>query len=182
MQTGANSRNSSTWASFVVAIAFLPWWTGSVNCDSICYWWMGHKWQCDNHNLQFKSTIVVISGGNITSLVSKTCILVVSKIWGSCCCSVAQLCLTFWVPTDGSMPGVPVLHYLLELAQTHVHCVSDAIQPCHPSSSFSPAALNLSQHQGLFFQCVSSLPQVAKVLELQLQHQSFQWIFGTDFL
>ena len=64
---------------------------------------------------------------------------------------------------------------------THVHWVSDAIQPSHPLSSPSPPALNLSQHQG-FFQWVSSSHQVAKVLEFQLQHQSFQWIFRTDFL
>ena len=67
-----------------------------------------------------------------------------------------------------------------ELTQTHVHYVSD-IQPSHPLSSPSPPALNLSQHQSLF-QWVSSLHQVAKVLEFQLHHQSFQWIFGTDFL
>ena len=65
--------------------------------------------------------------------------------------------------------------------QTHVCLVSDAIQPSHPLSSPSLPAFNLSQHQGLF-KWVSSLHQVAKVLELQLQHQSFQWIFRTDFL
>ena len=73
---------------------------------------------------------------------------------------------------DYSMPGFPVHHQLLELAQTHVHCVSDAIQLSHPLLPHSPA-LSLSQHQGLF-QSVSSLHQVAKVLELQLQHQLFQ--------
>ena len=65
--------------------------------------------------------------------------------------------------------------------QTHVHWVGDAIQPSHPLSSPSPSAFNLSQHQGLF-KWVSSLHQAAKVLEFQLQHQSFQWIFRTDFL
>ena len=60
----------------------------------------------------------------------------------------------------------------------HVHWVRDAIQPCHPLSSPSPPAFNLSQHQSLF-QWVSSLHQVTKVLELQLHHQSFQWIFRT---
>ena len=74
-------------------------------------------------------------------------------------------------------PGFPVLHYLPEFAQTHVHWISDAIQPSHPLSSASPPALSLSQHQGLF-QGVGSSHQVAKVLELQFQHQSFQWIFG----
>ena len=65
--------------------------------------------------------------------------------------------------------------------QTHVHQVSDAIQPPHPLSSASPPAFNLSQHQGLF-QWVGSSHQVAKVLKFQVQHQSFQWIFRTDFL
>ena len=80
-----------------------------------------------------------------------------------------------------SMPGFPVLHCLPEVAQTHVHWLSDVIQPSYPLSSPSPRALNLSQHQGLF-KWVSSSHQVAKVLELQLQHQSFQWIFRVDFL
>ena len=88
--------------------------------------------------------------------------------------SVTQLCLTLCGCMDHSMPAFPVHHQLLELAQTHVHRVSDAIQPSHPLYSPSPLAFNLSQHQGLF-QWVSSLHQVAKVLEFQLQHQSFQW-------
>ena len=84
-------------------------------------------------------------------------------------------------PMDCSTPGLPVHHQLPEFTQTHVHWVSDAIQPSHPLSTPSSPALNLSQHQGLF-KWVSSLHQVAKVLEFQLQHQSFQWIFRTDFL
>ena len=64
---------------------------------------------------------------------------------------------------------LPHLHHLPKFAQTHVHWVSDAIQPSHPPSSPCPPAFNLSQHQRLF-QWVSSSPQVAKVLELQLQH------------
>ena len=95
--------------------------------------------------------------------------------------SVAQSCLILCDPMDCRTPGFPVHHQLLELAQTHVHQVGDAIQPSHPLSSPSRPAFNLSQHQGLF-QWVSSLHQVAKVLEFQLQHQSFQWIFRTDFL
>ena len=92
--------------------------------------------------------------------------------------SVTQLCPTLCDPMDCSTSGFPV-NQLLELAQTHVHQVGDAIQPSQPLLPPSPPAFNLSQHQGLF-QRVSSLHQVAKVLELQLQHQSFQWIFGTD--
>ena len=87
----------------------------------------------------------------------------------------------FVTPMNCSTPGFPVYHQLSELAQSHVHQVCDAIQPSHPLSSPSSPAFSLSQHQGLF-QWVSSSYQVAKVLEFQLQHQSFQWIFRTDFL
>ena len=93
---------------------------------------------------------------------------------------VAQSCPTLCNPMNCSTPGFPVHHQLLELTQTHVYQVGDTIQPSHPLSSPFPPAFNLSQHQGLF-QWVSSLHQVAKVLEFQLQHQSFQWIFRTDF-
>ena len=97
------------------------------------------------------------------------------------CCSVAKSCLTLCDPVYCSMPDIPVLHYLLELAQTHVHWVSDAIKLSHPLLSPSPPVFNLSQHQGLF-KWVSSSHQVAKILKLRLQHQSFQWIFRVDFL
>ena len=82
---------------------------------------------------------------------------------------------------DCSTPGLPVHHQLPEFTQTHVHWVGDAIQPSHPLLSPSLPAFNFSQHQGLF-KWVSSLHQVANVLEFQLQHQSFQWIFRTAFL
>ena len=95
--------------------------------------------------------------------------------------SVTQSCLTLCDPMDCSMPGFLVHHQLLELAQTHVHRVGDAIQPFHPLSSPSPTAFSLSQHQGLF-QWVSSSHLVAKVLELQLQDQLFWWTSRTDFL
>ena len=81
--------------------------------------------------------------------------------------SVAQSCPALCDPMDCSMP--------------HVHQVGDAIQSSHPLLSPSPPVFNLSQHQGLF-QWVNSLHQVVKVLELQLQHQSFRWTFRTDFL
>ena len=86
--------------------------------------------------------------------------------------SVAQSHSTLSDPMNHSTPVLPVHHRLLESTQTHVHRVGDAIQPPHPLSSPSPA-FNLFQHQGLF-QSVSSSHHVAKVLELQLQHQSFQ--------
>ena len=88
--------------------------------------------------------------------------------------SVAQSCPTLCSPMNRSMPGLPVHHKLPELTQTHVHRVGDAIQPSHSLSSPSPPASNLSQHQGLF-QWVNSSHEVPKVLEFQLQHQSFQW-------
>ena len=90
--------------------------------------------------------------------------------------SVTQSCLTLCDPMDCSTPGLAVHHQLLEFTQTHVHWVGDAIQPFHPLSSPSPPTFNLSQHQRLF-KWVSSLHQVAKVLEFKPQHQSFQWIF-----
>ena len=84
-------------------------------------------------------------------------------------------------PMNLSIPGLPVHQQLPESTQTHVHRVNDAIQPSHPLLSRSPPALNLPQHWGLF-KWVSSLHQVDKVLELQLQHQSFQWTPRTDLL
>ena len=102
-------------------------------------------------------------------------------MWGILFSSVVQTCPTLCDLIECSTPGFPVHHQLPELAQTHVHWFDDAIQPSHPLSSPSPPAFSLSQHQGLF-QWVSSSHQVAKVLEFQLQHQCFQWIFRTDFL
>ena len=93
--------------------------------------------------------------------------------------SVTQWCPTLCDPMNHSTPGLPVHRQLPESTQTHVHWVGDAIQPSHPLSSPSPPALNLSQH---LFKWVSSLHQVAKVLEFQLQHQSFQWTPRTDLL
>ena len=95
--------------------------------------------------------------------------------------SVIQSCPTLCDSMNRSTPGIPIHHQLLESTQTHVHWVSDAIQACHPLLSPSPPTLNLSQHQVLF-KCVSSLHQVAKILEFLLQHQSFQWTPRTDLL
>ena len=78
-------------------------------------------------------------------------------------------------------PGFPIHHQLPEPTQTHVHGIGDAIQPSHLLLTSSPPTFNLSQNQSLFW-WASSLHQVAKVLEFQFQHQSFQWIFRTDFL
>ena len=95
--------------------------------------------------------------------------------------SVTQSCPTLWDLMNHSTPGLPVHHQLPEFTQTHVHWVGDTIQPSHPLSSPSPPAPKPSQHQGLF-QWVNSSHEVAKTLEFQLQHQSFQWTPRTDLL
>ena len=91
------------------------------------------------------------------------------QLWWECCCCclVHQSCQRLCDSMDCSVPGFPAPHYLPEFAQTHVHWVSDALQPSHPLWSPSPPAFNLSQHQSLF-QWVSSSHEVAKVLEFQL--------------
>ena len=91
--------------------------------------------------------------------------------------SCVQLFATPWTAAHQACLSI---NQLPEIAQTHVHCIGDAIQPSHPLSSPSPPVFKLSQHQGLF-KWVSSSHQVAKVLEFQLQHQSFQWTPRTDF-
>ena len=94
--------------------------------------------------------------------------------------SVAQSRPTLCDPMNLSTLGFPVHHQLPEFTQTHVCQVGDAIQPSHLLSSPSPVP-SPSQHQGLF-QWVHSSHEVAKVLEFQLQHQSFQWTPRTDLL
>ena len=108
------------------------------------------------------------------------CLRRADEMWSfllSFSCSVLSVCH----PMEGNAPGFPILHHLLDFAQTHVHWVSDAIQPSHLPLSSSPPAFNLFQLQDLF-QWISSSHQVAKVLQLQLQHQSFQWIFRTNLI
>ena len=102
-----------------------------------------------------------------------------SRIWFNSVqfISVAQSCPTLCDPMNRSTPGLPVYHQLLEFTESHVHRVGDDIQPSHPLLSPSLPAPNPSQHQSLF-QWVNSSHEVAKVLEFQLQHQSFQWTPG----
>ena len=124
----------------------------------------------------------VIPGSLILSLLTQPHLeSVICLLWICCCCSVVKLCLTLYDPMDCSTPGFLVLHYLPEFAQIRVHWISNAIQPSHTLLSPYSFAFNLSQHQGLL-QWVSFSHQVSKVLELQLQHQSFQWLFRVDFL
>ena len=92
-----------------------------------------------------------------------------------CYCSVTRTHPTLCGSMDCSTPGFPVPHNLQELAQLHAYCIGDAVQPSCPLTPSSPSALTLSQHQGLF-QWVICSHQMTKILELQLQHQSFQWI------
>ena len=95
--------------------------------------------------------------------------------------SVPQSCLILCDPMNHSTPDLPVHHQLPEFTHTDVHWVGDAIQPSHSLSSPSPPTPSPSQHQGLF-QWVSSSHEVAKVLEFQLQYQSFQWTPRTGLL
>ena len=156
-----------------------------------CYmgvWW-SHILSITFSGFPFKRRIEFISMLKVvTSAVIKAFLNYFSRKWlfgfcflFLCFYSVSKSCPTLCHSTDCSTPGFPVLHHLLEFGETHVDWVGDAIQPSHPLSPPSPPALNLSQHQGLF-QWVGSSHQVVKVLEFQLQHQSFQWIFRIDFL
>ena len=138
--------------------------------------WLWGRWngsKADSSHGAFLISGLTNSGSNFARLVWD-CV-------SGCCCSVIQSCLTLCDSMDCSTPGFLVLHHLLELAQIHVHWVGNVIQPSHPLLNLSSPVFNLSQHQGLF-KWVSSLYQVAKILELQLQHQPFHWIFRTDFL
>ena len=101
--------------------------------------------------------------------------------WNSYVSSVVQLSPTLCDPMDFSPLGCPVHDKLPELAQTHVHWVGDAIQPSHPLSSPSPPAFSLFKYQGLFW-WIGSSHQVPKVVELQLQHQSFKWIWYSGLI
>ena len=148
---------SPNWWTWVWASSGSWWWTGRPGVlQSMGSQRIGHDWMTEL-NWRFWTRLLKV------------------KV------KVAQLCLTLCDPMNHSTPGLSVHHQLPESTQTHVHRVSDAIQPSHLLSSPSSPALNLSQHQGLS-QGVSSSHQVAKGLELQLQHQSFQWIFRIDLL
>ena len=130
----------------------------------------------------FLGSKITVDGDNSYEI--KRHLLLGRKAMTNFSCSVAQSCLTFGDPIKCRTPGFPVLQYLRELAQIHVHWWCQLVTPSNhliPLSSPSPPAFNLSQHQGLF-QWAGSWQQVAKVLELQLHHQSSQWIFRVDFL
>ena len=149
-------------------------------------WWLskGHVLlEISNLNISFFSVL----GGELRwankalVLHSQPQVTSMSKKSVSSVSSVAQSCLTLCDPMNCSTPGLPVHHHLLEFTQTHVHRVTDAIQPSHPLSSPSPPAPNPSQHQSLF-QWVKPSHEMAKVLEFQLQHHSFQRTPRADLL
>ena len=156
----------SLYSSFVSLGKFIPRYL-IFCCNSEWYWFL--------ISLSDYSLLVYRNESDFCVLILYPATLLNSLIQFS---SVTQSCLTLCDPMDCSTPGLPVHHQLPELTQTHVHWVNDAIQTSHPLL-FPSTALSLSQHQGLF-QWVSSSHRVAQVLELQ--QQSFQWIFRTDFL
>ena len=118
---------------------------------------------------------------HVQTYITRSALITWVRKWSIQFSSVAQSCPTLCDPMNHSMPGLPVHHQRPEFTQTHVHWVGDAIQPSHPLLSPFPPAPNPSQHQGLF-QWVNSSHEVAKVLEFQLQHQSFQWTPRTNLL
>ena len=134
----------------------IPWTEEPGRLQSMGSHRVGHDWS-DSSSIQYSTILKVFWKYGISSVQFS---------------SVAQPCPTFCNPMNCSTPGLPVHHQLPEFTQTHVHWVGDAIQPSHPLLSPSPPTFNLSQHQCVF-KWVSSLHQVAKVLEFQLQHQSF---------
>ena len=181
----------------------IPPFIHSVYCPKILVLFQVLYWQCccniscasafvHIHKYFLGCTPMEIVGSKVCTASTSPCNAIVFQ--SSCRCdsialefggfqfgSVPQSCPTLCDPMDSSMPGFPVHHQLPEFTQTQVHWVGDAIKPSHPLSSPSPPALNLSQQQGLF-KWIGSSRQVAKILEFQLQHQSFQRIFRTDFL
>ena len=157
-------------------------WTQKQETPLIFLSYLSHSFPMDINNkkgqhFEWRRVLRGWVKGRIINHMEKGILLNITKTFSS----AAQLCPTLCDPMDCSTPGFPVYHQLPELTQIHVHRVSDTIQPSHPLSPSSPPTSNLSQHQGLFKWVGSSHP-VAKVLEYQLQHQSFQWIFRTDFL
>ena len=146
-------RDREAWRAAVHGVAKSRTWLGDWTTISYIF-----RYSCFYH---FQKQLLV---RRTFSSVQFSCSVVSNSVW----------------PHGLQHTRLPVHHQLSKLTQTHVRQVGDAIQPSHSLSSPSPA-FNLSQHQGLFQSVSSSLP-VAKVLEFQLQNQSFQWIFRIDFL
>ena len=128
----------------------------------------------NSFNMSVHSSNLTQLSINVSKLIAPLTFFTVVKI--GCCCSAVSSSLR---SHELQHARLSVLQYLPEFAQTHVHWVDDTIQTAHPLLPCSPPALNLFQHQGLLQ--VGFLHQMAKVLELQFQYQSFQWVFRIDF-
>ena len=138
----------------------------SVKISTVSFWYVFYLLEALFWLLKNKQGTTILGSNKVISESSThTCLVHFS--------SVAQSCPILWELMDCSTPGLPVYHQLPEFTQTHVHWVSDALQPSYHLLSISPPAINLSQHHGLF-KWLTSSHQVAKVLEFQLQHQSLQ--------
>ena len=141
---------------------------------------------CKLHKVNKKKSIFNVYSINIHTCkftfnslnFSSSLLLLISSVQFSL---VTQSCLTLKNPRNRNRPSLPVHHQLPESTQTHVRQVVNTIQPLQPLSSPSPPATNLSHYQGIF-KWVSSSHEVAKVLEFQLQDQSFQWTPRRDLL
>ena len=145
----------------------IPWTEESDRLQSMGLQRVGHSWAISLH---FTSTILkVLNFWNIVFSTLSYCYVFILEWKGfqNFCCSVSQSCPALCDLMDCSTTGIPVPHDILEFAQVHVHCVGNAVQPSHPLMLYSPSALSLSQHQGLF-QWVSRSYQVTTILELQL--------------
>ena len=135
-------------------------------CECVCVW-IPHKWDHTLFIFLWHFSLRVTPSRVIHTVENRKSSFFLMAEFRSEIRSVAQSCPTLWDPMNHSTPGLPVHHQLPKFTQTHVHRVSDAIQPSHPLSSPSPPVPNSSQHQSLF-QWVSSSHEVAKVLEFQL--------------
>ena len=148
---------------FVCSVSFLK--CCFFGLDKLLNFWTGLFTLTDNHDRKGPIALLAHQNDRRQSIASQRVSVQ--------CSSVAQSCPTLFNPMNHSTPGLRVHHQLSEFTQTHIHRVSDAMQPSHPLSSPSPPAPNPSQHQRLF-QWVNSSHEVAKVLEFQLYHHSFQ--------
>ena len=161
-------QNRNQLCLFLIFTIYLYFWYSSFFCVDPCF--------CHDIFLLTKIFNISFRASELMTKCSQLSLFV--KVQFS---SVAQSCPTLCDPMNRSTPGLPVYHQLLEFTQTDVHWVGDAIQPSHPLLSPSLPAPNPSQHPSLF-QWVNSSHEVAKVLEFQLQHHSFQWTPRTALL
>ena len=156
----------------------VDWWGVFVFVFVFVYWYSSHK------NIWTASLSSVHTFIHISKKFLLFCIVTINIVFMIVLVqfsSVIQWCPSLCIPMNCSTASLSCPSPTPKFTQIYVHQIGDAIQPSHPMSSPSPPAYNLSQHQSLF-QSVSSSNQVTKLLELLLQHQSFQWIFRTDFL